>query len=51
MGYSSAGTNSLALNNVSGFSRWTLGNELLPLPVGLVVFHVERRGAGAPMRC
>jgi hypothetical protein len=35
LGYSSAGANPLTLSNVSGFSRWTLGNVLQPLPVDL----------------
>jgi hypothetical protein len=47
MDYSSAGSNSLTLNNVSGFSRWTLGDVLQPLPVGLTAFRAERQGCDA----
>jgi hypothetical protein len=47
MGYSSTSSNSLTLNNVAGFSRWTLGNVLQPLPVELAAFRAERRGPDA----
>ena len=35
------------LNNVGGFSRWTLGNLTNPLPVGLTAFRAERQGRHA----
>lgn len=47
MGRSSTGSNSVTLTNVSGFSRWTLGSQLAPLPVGLTAFRAERQGRNA----
>jgi len=46
-GLSSAGTGLAVLNNVTGFSRWTLADINLPLPVGLTAFTAERSGANA----
>ena len=47
MGRSSAGTNSVTLNGVTGFSRWTLGDQQAPLPVSLTAFNAERQGQNA----
>ncbi|MBJ6107419.1 hypothetical protein JAO73_00240 [Hymenobacter sp. BT523] len=52
-GVSSAGTGPVAssgyatLNNVDGFSRWTLGDLINPLPVSLTEFVAERHGRNA----
>ena len=46
-GVSSAGTGYAVLNNVAGFSRWTLADLTAPLPVGLTAFRAERQGANA----
>ena len=43
----SAGTGSVYLAGVSGFSRWTLGDLTAPLPVGLTAFLAERQGRDA----
>jgi hypothetical protein len=41
------GASSVTLNSVSGFSRWTLGDEMEPLPVSLMAFRAERQGREA----
>jgi hypothetical protein len=46
-GITSLGTGSAFLANVSGFSRWTLGDVTMPLPVGLTAFQAERQGRNA----
>ncbi|MCI1190169.1 hypothetical protein MON38_22310 [Hymenobacter sp. DH14] len=46
-GLSSAGSGYAVLNNVGGFSRWTLADLTAPLPVGLVAFRAERQGRNA----
>jgi hypothetical protein len=49
-GISSAGPGYAVLNNVGGFSRWTLADLTAPLPVGLVSFRAERQGQNAILR-
>ena len=46
-GISSAGSGYAVLNNVGGFSRWTLADFTAPLPVGLTAFRAERQGRNA----
>jgi hypothetical protein len=46
-GITTAGTNTSFLANVTGFSRWTLGDITNPLPVGLTAFQAERQGQQA----
>ncbi|GAA4031841.1 hypothetical protein GCM10022409_15120 [Hymenobacter glaciei] len=46
-GISSAGSGYAVLNNVGGFSRWTLADNTAPLPVGLTAFRAERQGRNA----
>ena len=46
-GISSAGSGYAVLNNVGGFSRWTLADLTAPLPVGLTAFRAERQGRNA----
>ncbi|SHK19523.1 hypothetical protein SAMN02746009_00559 [Hymenobacter psychrotolerans DSM 18569] len=46
-GVSSSGAGYATLNNVEGFSRWTLGDVLRPLPVGLTAFRAVREGRQA----
>jgi len=46
-GRSAAGAGYAVLNNVDGFSRWTLGDLTNPLPVGLTAFRAERQGRHA----
>ena len=46
-GISSAGAGYAVLNNVNGFSRWTLADLTAPLPVGLTAFRAERQGRNA----
>jgi hypothetical protein len=46
-GITSLGTSSAYLANVTGFSRWTLGDITNPLPVGLTAFQAERQGMDA----
>ena len=46
-GITSLATNSAYLANVTGFSRWTLGDITNPLPVGLTAFQAERQGKDA----
>ncbi len=46
-GISGLSANAAVLNYVTGFSRWTLGDLQTPLPVELVSFRAERRGANA----
>ena len=43
LGRSAAGAGYAVLNNVSGFSRWTLGDLAAPLPVTLTAFRAERQ--------
>lgn len=46
-GRTSAGAGYTFLSNVTGFSRWTLGDVTAPLPVGLTAFRAERQGRNA----
>ncbi|MBO2008287.1 hypothetical protein [Hymenobacter negativus] len=46
-GITTSGTNTAFLANVTGFSRWTLGDITNPLPVGLTAFQAERQGLNA----
>ncbi|MBD2713416.1 hypothetical protein KBK19_00035 [Microvirga sp. STR05] len=46
-GVSSSGAGYATLNSVDGFSRWTLGDVLRPLPVGLSAFQAVRQGRQA----
>ena len=46
-GISSAGSGYAVLNNLGGFSRWTLADFAAPLPVGLTAFRAERQGRNA----
>lgn len=43
-GISSSGPGYAQLSGVDGFSRWTLGDVLRPLPVGLTSFRAVRQG-------
>jgi hypothetical protein len=46
-GMNSAGPNSVTLDRVTDFARWTLGDFMAPLPVGLTAFRAERQGRNA----
>ncbi|MBC8084391.1 MAG: hypothetical protein H7Z21_14405 [Hymenobacter sp.] len=46
-GVSGSGAGFATLNNVEGFSRWTLGDAARPLPVGLTAFRAVRQGRQA----
>ncbi|OON71005.1 hypothetical protein B0919_03130 [Hymenobacter sp. CRA2] len=46
-GLSSSGRGFATLSGVDGFSRWTLGEQSAPLPVGLTAFRAQRQQQAA----